>query len=98
MTLSSIDLAIKYHSLEDEEWEKNGAVSVVIASNTFMFKNKAFDSKAELFEFISNQAPKDVLILYNNETQPDLIADTLTHCKETGLDKLTIKGIEVYGR
>ena len=98
MDLSSIDLAIKYHSLEDEEWAKNGGTSIIIAAGKFGFKNSEFKTAKELIAHIEQQSPKNVLVLYDNDTVPTVIVSVVDQCKKANVGKLVIKSIEGYGR
>lgn len=98
MDLSSIDLAIKYHSLEDDEWEKNGGAFIIIAAGRFDFNTNEFETAKELITHIEQQSPKDVLVLYDNSTIPSLIVSVVNLCKKVSVDKLVIKSTEGYGR
>ncbi|WDT86649.1 hypothetical protein [Alteromonas sp. 009811495] len=98
MDLSSIDLAKKYHSLEDEEWEKSGGTFIIIAAGRFDFNNNEFKSANELLTHIEQQSPKNVLVLYDSTTTPSLIVSVVDLCKKANVDKLEIKSTEGYGR
>ena len=98
MDLSSIDLAIKYHSLEDEGWAKSGGAYIIIAAGKFFFKDDEFKTAKELIEYIGQHSLKNVLVLYDNDTVPTLIVSVLDQCKKANVGKLVIKSIEGYGR
>ena len=98
MDLSSIELAIKYHSLENEEWANSGGAFINIAAGKFCFKGEEFKTAKELISHIEQQCPKNVLVLYDNDTAPTIIVSVVDQCKKGNVDKLVIKSIEGYGR
>ena len=98
MDLSSIDLAIKYHSLQDEEWAKSGGTFIIIAAGKFVFKELEFLSVDELLAYIEKQSSPNILVLYDNATTQTVIASVLSHCKKANVEKLVIKRTEGYGR
>ncbi|MFZ8170444.1 hypothetical protein ACO1HB_16550 [Alteromonas macleodii] len=96
--MSSIDLAKKYHSLEDEEWEKSGGTFIIIAAGRFDFNDNEFKSAKELITHVEQQSPKNVLVLYDSTTIPSLIISVVDLCKKANVDKFEIKSTERYGR
>ena len=98
MDLSPIELAIKYHSLENEEWAMSDGAYIIIAAGKFCFKGDEFKTAKGLISHIEQQCPKNVLVLYDNDTAPTLIVSVVDQCKKANVDKLVIKSIEGYGR
>lgn len=98
MDLNSIDLAIKYHSLEDEEWAKSGGNFINITAGKYIFKDVEFLSADDLLAHIEKQSSQNILVLYDNSTNQTIIASVLDYCKKANAKTLVIKSTEGYGR
>ena len=97
MNLSSKELAIKYHSFEDDTWVKNGSNFIALISGQFEFNSQKFKSKSELNDYIVNSDIFDVLIVCDNEVEPNLIAEVINSCKSAKMSRIAIKNTFAYG-
>ncbi len=98
MELSAKDLAIKYHSLEDELWVENGSNSISMVSGEYEFNRQKFQDQHQLFDHILTSGISDVLIVCDNNVEPSLIADLIASCKAANVSRIAIKSTYAYGK
>ena len=98
MKLSAKELAIKYHSLEDELWVTNGSNYIALVSGEFEFNGQQFQGSEQLIDHILNSDVSDVLIVCDNVVEPNLISDLMSSCKAANISRIAIKGTYAYGK
>ncbi|PKF56922.1 hypothetical protein CW748_07440 [Alteromonadales bacterium alter-6D02] len=98
MALSGKELAIKYHSLEDEEWVENGTNAISLICSSYCFNDRTFETKRDLLSFIKTFKAINVLIIYDSSTEPSLMAKVFKQCELSHASKISIKCVDTYGR